>query len=56
MKKIWSDPAFKALAKDYFRQAEDPQTTVEKYDDKFKGNSQIQYGRFEDGWEFNTAN
>ena len=52
MKKMWSDTVFKALAKDYFRQAEDLETTVEKYDDKFKGNPEIQYGRFKEGWEF----
>ena len=56
MKKMWGDPFFKALAKDYFRQAEDPETTVEKYDDKFKGNPEIQYGRFDGDWEFTTEN
>jgi hypothetical protein len=54
MKKMWNEPVFKALSKDYFRQAEDPKTTVEKYDDKFKGNRDIQYGRFEEDWEFTT--
>jgi hypothetical protein len=56
MKKMWSDPVFKALAKDYFRQAKDSETTVEKYDDKFKANPAIQYGRFEEDWEFTINN
>lgn len=53
---MWSDQVFKALARDYFRQAEDPETTVAKYDDKLKGNPEIQYGRFEEDWEFTTEN
>lgn len=42
----------KALARDYFKQAERPETRIEKYDDKFKGNEDIIYGLFEEGWEF----
>lgn len=53
---MWRDPAIKTLAKDYFRQAKDPETTVEKYDDKFKGNLDIQYDMFEEDWEFLTEN
>ena len=48
MKKMWRDPVVKTLAKDYSHQAEDPETTVEKRDDKFKGNLDIQYGKFEE--------
>ena len=47
MKKMWSDPVLKTLAKDYFRQAENPETLVEKYEGKFKANPDIQFGRFE---------
>ena len=52
MKLMWSDSMLMTLAKDYFRQAEDPKTTIAKYDDKFKGNPDVQYGRFEQDWEF----
>ena len=54
MKKMWSDDVLKTMGRDYFRQAEDAQTAVTKYDDKFKGNPEIQYGRFEEDWEFTT--
>jgi hypothetical protein len=52
MKKMWDDPTIKALSKDYFKQAENPGTLIEKYDDIFKGNPDIEYGRFEEDWEF----
>ncbi|KAG0652367.1 Pyrimidodiazepine synthase [Hyphodiscus hymeniophilus] len=56
MAKMWSDPALKTLAKDYFRQADDPETTVAKYDDIFDGNPEIQYGRFDENWVFTASN
>jgi hypothetical protein len=56
MKTMWSDPVLKTLADDYFRQADDPATAVAKYDDKFQGNPEVHYGKFEEDWEFTTTN
>jgi hypothetical protein len=52
MRKMWNDPELKALAKDYFRQAERPETLIEKYEDIFKGDRDIKFARFEEDWEF----
>ncbi|KAH7384728.1 glutamine amidotransferase subunit pdxT [Cadophora sp. MPI-SDFR-AT-0126] len=52
MKTMWSDPTLRSLGKDYFKQAENPETAIGKYDDIFKGNSDIKYGRFEEDWGF----
>lgn len=52
MSTMWNDPVTKAQGRDYFQQANDPQTTTERYDDIFKGNPEIQYGRFDEDWEF----
>lgn len=52
MSKMWAEPAMKDLAKDYFRQAERPETLVAQYDDLWKGNAEIVFGRFEEDWEF----
>ncbi|KAH8821328.1 hypothetical protein F5884DRAFT_83675 [Xylogone sp. PMI_703] len=52
MAKMWSDPVMKALGKDYFKQVENPETKIDKYDDKYKGNKDITYGTFEEDWEF----
>lgn len=49
---MWNDPGLKAQARDYFRQAADPSTSVAKYDDIFNGNPEIQYGQFSEDWEF----
>ncbi|KFY86147.1 hypothetical protein V498_07588, partial [Pseudogymnoascus sp. VKM F-4517 (FW-2822)] len=54
-KKMWSDPTLKLLGKDYFKQAEDPETAIIRYDDVFKGNPEILFGRFEEDWEFTAA-
>lgn len=51
---MWNDPVLNTLAKDYFRQAERPETAVEKYDNKFMGNPEIRTGRFEEDWKFET--
>lgn len=42
-----------AQADEYFRQAEDPETVIEHYDDVYKGRSDIHYGKFERDWVFN---
>ncbi|KFY47725.1 hypothetical protein V496_10480 [Pseudogymnoascus sp. VKM F-4515 (FW-2607)] len=54
-KKMWSDPTLKLLGKDYFKQAEDPETAIIRYDDVFKGNPEILFGRFEEDWEFTVG-
>lgn len=54
MKKMWSDPAMKDIQKDYFRRAERPETLTEKYEDIFKGDPEIHYGRFDEDWEFSV--
>ncbi|EEQ84354.1 glutamine amidotransferase subunit pdxT [Blastomyces dermatitidis ER-3] len=52
-KKMWNDPTLKSLISDYFRQAEDPETIIPKYEDIFKTEySDIEYGAFTEGWEF----
>ncbi|OBT70789.1 hypothetical protein VF21_10091 [Pseudogymnoascus sp. 05NY08] len=55
VKKMWSDPTLKLLSKDYFKQAEDPETAMAQFDDIFKGNPEIQYGKFEEDWEFTAV-
>jgi hypothetical protein len=55
MKKMWSDPTLKLLGKDYFKQGEDPATAIPQYDDLFKGNCNVQYGKFDEDWEFTAA-
>jgi hypothetical protein len=52
IKRIWSDPTLKLIAKDFFRQGEDPETVMSDYDDVFKGNPEVQYGQFKEDWEF----
>jgi len=53
MVKMWNDPVLKKLGKDYFRQAERPETLVAHYDDIFReSNPEISFGRFEEDWEF----
>jgi hypothetical protein len=55
MKKMWSDPTLRALGKDYFEQAKNPETLLEKYNDIFKGNPDVEYGLFEEDWEFKSG-
>jgi hypothetical protein len=52
MAKMWSDPALKKLGREYFRQAEIEETKVEKYDDVFKGNEDVKFGKFSEEWVF----
>jgi len=49
---MWSDPTLKKMVRDYFRQFERPETRIEKYDNKFKENTQIVFGSFDEDWEF----
>jgi len=52
IKKMWSDPTIKAIGKDIFRQAKNPDTLVPHYEDLYKGNDDIKFGQFEEDWEF----
>ncbi|QSS49913.1 glutamine amidotransferase subunit pdxT [Histoplasma capsulatum var. duboisii H88] len=52
MKTMWNDPAIKLVISDYFRQAEDPETSMPKYEDIFKGLADVKYGVFTEDWEF----
>jgi hypothetical protein len=52
IRKMWSDAKMREIASDYFRQAADPKTRIEKYDDIFAGNPEIEYGKFEEDWQF----
>lgn len=53
---MWKNPKMKSLARGYFRQADRPETLIEKYDDIFKGNEKVKFGRFEENWEFDVEN
>ncbi|KAL2061862.1 hypothetical protein VTL71DRAFT_7240 [Oculimacula yallundae] len=52
IKRMWSDPTLKRLGKDYFKQAQNPDTAILKYDDIFKDVPGIRYGLFEEDWGF----
>ncbi|KAI1473077.1 uncharacterized protein F4812DRAFT_38210 [Daldinia caldariorum] len=52
MAKMWNDPVMKSQAREYFRQAENPLSRIEKYEDIFKGNSGVEYSQFTKDWEF----
>lgn len=49
---MWNDPAIKLVISVYFRQAEDPETSMPKYEDVFKGLADVKYGVFTEDWEF----
>ncbi|KAM0806541.1 hypothetical protein AB5N19_06877 [Seiridium cardinale] len=52
MSKMWNHPVMQARAADYFKQAMDPKTQVDKYEDVFKGNPDVKFGSFEEDWNF----
>ncbi|KAK2776114.1 hypothetical protein FQN53_002875 [Emmonsiellopsis sp. PD_33] len=53
MKTMWSDPRIKAMISDYFRQVEDPESAVPKYENVFKdSHPDVKYGSFTEDWEF----
>lgn len=47
---MWNDPKIKEQIHDYFLQADDPETVIPQYDDVFRGNPDIKYGRFTEDW------
>jgi hypothetical protein len=55
MAKMWNDPVFKTLSDKYFRQAEDPETCIEHYDDIFRDKSDVQYSLFSKDWVFSAS-
>ncbi|OJD15076.1 hypothetical protein AJ78_04647 [Emergomyces pasteurianus Ep9510] len=53
MKTMWNDRSIKLLISDYFRQAENPESSVPKYENIFRDrHPDIQYGSFTEDWEF----
>ncbi|KAI0844481.1 hypothetical protein F5Y00DRAFT_248689 [Daldinia vernicosa] len=54
MAKMWNDPTIKFQIQEYFRQAKNPSSKIEKYDDIFKSNPDIEYGQFTDDWIFES--
>jgi hypothetical protein len=54
MATMWNDPVMLAEARDYFHQAEDPTMVIEKYENIFKDNPEIQYSKFDVDWKFST--
>ncbi|KLJ09005.1 hypothetical protein EMPG_15567 [Blastomyces silverae] len=53
MKTMWSDPTLKLMISDYFRQAENPESIIPKYEDIFRTeHPDIEYGGFTEDWEF----
>lgn len=52
---MWNDPVFRGLGERYHKQAQDPETRIEKYDDIFHDRNDIQYGQFPVDWEFSVS-
>lgn len=52
---MWNDPVMKLQAQEYFRQAQDPLTRVDKYEDIFKGNPDVEYCQFTEDWTFDPT-
>ncbi|KAI1436270.1 putative glutathione S transferase [Xylaria sp. CBS 124048] len=52
LRTMWSHPTIKAQAKEYFRQARDPQTLMAAYDDVYKGHANVTYDNSPEGWVF----
>ncbi|PGH18902.1 hypothetical protein AJ80_04320 [Polytolypa hystricis UAMH7299] len=52
MQKMWNDEKLKLQIADYFKQFENPETQIEGYEDIFKGNPDVEYGRFTRDWVF----
>ncbi|GFF45544.1 hypothetical protein IFM61606_03539 [Aspergillus udagawae] len=52
METMWNDPATQRLAHKYYRQAELPESHMERYENIFRDREDIQYGRFPEDWKF----
>ncbi|KAI0547199.1 putative glutathione S transferase [Xylaria curta] len=55
METMWNDPVIKAQGREYFRQAQNPQTEVPAYDDVFKNSPDVTFGKFTEDWVFEAA-
>ncbi|KAI1091122.1 putative glutathione S transferase [Rostrohypoxylon terebratum] len=53
--KVWNDPIIKKHSHDFFKQAQNPLTIVEKYENIFRENPEIEYSQFSEDWTFNPA-
>ncbi|KAE8154575.1 hypothetical protein BDV25DRAFT_135745 [Aspergillus avenaceus] len=49
---MWDDPTMRRLAHNYYRQAKNPATSIEHYDNIFPGRDDIHYGTFPEDWRF----
>lgn len=54
MAKMWNDPVFKGLAHGYYKQANDPETRIEHYDDIFRDRDDVEYCQFPEDWTFSV--
>lgn len=54
MATMWNDPVMVAQGHEYFRQAEDPRTLVESYEDIFRGNPDVRVSKFDEDWRFSS--
>ncbi|KAI3318423.1 hypothetical protein HD806DRAFT_315620 [Xylariaceae sp. AK1471] len=52
METMWNDPVTKALGREYFQQARDPQTHNAMYEDIFKGIPGVKSEKFAEDWVF----
>ncbi|CRG87677.1 hypothetical protein PISL3812_04697 [Talaromyces islandicus] len=52
MATMWNDPSIKKIVGDYYRQAERPETRIERYEDIFSDRDDIQSGTIPEDWKF----
>ncbi|RWA06575.1 hypothetical protein EKO27_g8540, partial [Xylaria grammica] len=52
---MWNDPVMKSQAKEYFRQARDPQTLMAPYDEVFRDVPDVTSGAFAEDWLFDES-
>ncbi|KAK2738938.1 hypothetical protein FQN57_006732 [Myotisia sp. PD_48] len=52
MKLMWSDSKIKEIIHGFVLQRQRPETTIKNYDDIFAGNPDVQFGWFDEDWEF----
>ncbi|KAI0449492.1 putative glutathione S transferase [Xylaria acuta] len=55
METMWNDPVIKVQGREYFRQAQDPQTEMLPYDDVFKNSPDVTSGKFTADWVFEAT-
>jgi hypothetical protein len=52
METMWNDPAMQRLAHKYYRQAELPESRMERYENIYREHEDIECGRFPEDWKF----